>query len=123
MAQNKFYEIAEKALGNSPIMTGREKISTEDVIKKYPAGITLNGFDVIDNGKDGYAVFTFAEDTGKFVNGGALLSKMAFEWVKDFDGNIIDASEELAACGGVRVRLSTKKTKRGNTITAVEIVK
>lgn len=123
MAQNKFYEIAEQALGNSPIMTGREKISTEDVIKKYPAGITLNGFDVIDNGKDGYAVFTFAEEPDKFVNGGVLLSKMAFEWVKAFDGNITDASEELAACGGVRVHLFTKKTKRGNTITAVEIVK
>lgn len=123
MAKNKFYEIAEQALGNSPIMTGREKISTEDVIKKYPAGITLNGFDVLDNGKNGYAVFTFVEEPDKFVNGGALLSKMAFEWVKAFDGNITDASDELSACGGVRVRLSTKKTKRGNTITAVEIVK
>lgn len=123
MAQNKFYEIAEQALGNSPIMTGREKISTEDVIKKYPDGITLTGFDVLDNGKDGYAVFTFAEDPDKFVNGGALLSKMAFEWVKAFDGNITDASDELAKCGGVRVRLYPKKTKRGNSITAVEIVK
>ena len=123
MALNKFYEIAEQALGNSPIMTGREKISTEEVINKYPAGITLNGFDVIDNGKDGYAVFTFEEEPHKFVNGGALLSKVAFEWVKAFDGNITDASEELASYGGVRVRLSTKKTKRGNTITAVEIVK
>lgn len=123
MAENKFYEIAEQALGNSPIMTGREKITTEDVIRKHPAGITLNGFDVIDNGKDGYAVFTFVEEPDKFVNGGALLSKMAFEWVKAFDGNITDASEGLAACGGVRVRLSTKKSKRGNTFTAVEIVK
>lgn len=123
MAQNKFYEIAELALGHSPIMSGREKISTEDVIKKYPTGITLNGFDVIDDGKDGHAVFTFVEEPDKFVNGGTLLSKIAFKWVEAFDGNITDASEELAACGGVRVRLSNKKTKRGNTITAVEIVK
>lgn len=123
MAQNKFYEIAEQALGNSPIITGREKITTEEIIKKYPEGITLTGFDVLDNGKDGYAVFTFAEEPDKFINGGALLSKMAFEWVKSYDGNITDASAELDACGGVRVRLSTKKTKRGNTITAVEIVK
>ena len=66
----------------------------------------------IDNGKDGYAVFTFVEEPDKFVNGGTLLSKMAFEWVKAFDGNITDASEELAACGGVRVRLSTKDQAR-----------
>lgn len=123
MAQNKFYEIAEQALGNSPVITGREKITTEKIIELYPEGITLTGFDILDNGKDGYAVFTFAEEPEKFINGGTLLTKMAFEWVKAFDGVIADASDELARCGGIRVRLSTKKTKRGNTITAVAIVK
>lgn len=123
MAQNKFYEIAEQAIGNSPIITGREKITTEDIIKNYPNGITLTAFDIIPNGNDGYAVFTFAEAPTKFLNGGTLLSKMAFQWVEAFAGNIEDASAELTACGGIRVRLSTKRTKRGNTITAVEIVK
>ena len=121
--ENKFTQIAEQALGNSPIMTGREKISTEEVIRKYPDGVTLTAFDIIDNGKDGYAVFTIQEEPAKFINGGALLSKMAFEWVKAYEGSIEDASADLDRCGGVNVRLSVKKTRRGNTITAVEIVK
>lgn len=120
---NKFYEIAEKALNNSPVMTGREKIKTEEVISKYPQGITIDGFDVLYNGKDGYAVFTFREDPSRFLNGGALLTKMAMEWANAYAGDIQTASAELSASGGIKVQLSYQRTKRGNTITAVKILR
>lgn len=123
MASNRFYEVAEKALSNSPVLQGREKLTTEQVIRDYPNGITLTAFDILDNGKDGYAVFAFREDDRKFINGGALLTKMALEWVREFNGDIQEASDALGAEGGVRVRLTPKRTKRGNNITSVELLR
>ena len=120
--KNKFAQIAEEALGNSKVISGHEKISTEELIAKYPKGITLTAFDVLANDADGYAVFNFAEDTTKYFNGGALLSKMAFKWVESYDGDVEHASYELGSCGGLRVRLSAKKTRTGKNITNVEIL-
>lgn len=117
-----FKKIAEVNTSSSPIMRGREKIGTDEVIAKYPNGITLTGFDIIPNENGGYAIFTFAEEPGKFLNGGSILTKIAFEWADGFDNNVADASTALAQSGGVRVRLSRRKTKKGNTITAVEVL-
>lgn len=123
MEQNRFYELAEQTIGGSHVITGHEKISTDEVIKTYPDGITLTAFDIIPNDAGGYAVFTFSEAPTKFLNGGTLLTKMAFQWANAFDGDVEEASAKLTECGGVKVKLTSKRTKRGNTITAVEILK
>ena len=117
-----FRKIAENNTSSSPVMRGREKIATDDVIAKYPGGITLTGFDIIPNDNGGYAIFTFAEEPDKFINGGSILTKIAFEWADGFDDDVAAASRTLAESGGVKVRLSRKKTKKGNTITAVEVL-
>lgn len=120
---NKFTETAKEALGGCKLMQNRTKITTEDMIKFYPNGFTVTGFDFLTKSDgDGYAVMIFAEDNTKYFNCGALATKVATAWANAYDGDIETASAELAACGGAKFKMSTKKTKTGKTITAFDPV-
>lgn len=114
---NKFTEQAKNALGGSPIMNGRTKLSTEDVISKYPEGVTINGFDVIHK-SDGtsYPVFSIAEDNTVFFNGGSLAQKIVDEWLKEGYGDIDGINAELKK-QGAKFILGHGKTKSNKTIT------
>ena len=122
---NKFAEIARKECVLSAIMDGRAKISTEEVIRKYPNGITIIGFDVIslDNGEDNSAfpVLVFRENPAECFFGGAVLTKIVAEWVA-VCGDVESASRELAESGGVKIKMTPGKTKAGKNITKVDII-
>ena len=122
---NKFAEIARKECVLSAIMDGKTKISTEDVIKKYPNGITITGFDVIslDNGEvnSAFPVLIFKENPAECFFGGALLTKIVAEWVA-VCGDVESASNELAESGGVRIKMTAGKTKAGKNITKIDII-
>lgn len=124
---NKFVESAKKATVLSEIMTGRVKIDTDDIIKKYPDGVTITEFDMVTvtdpkKGASTFPVFAFKEDPESCFFGGAILSKIAVDWARAYGGDIESASEELSKCGGVKVKMFSKKTKAGNNLTAVEII-
>lgn len=114
-------EIAKATTAGSPVMTGRTKIQTEEVIKRFPAGIHLNGIDMI-NSKDGtvYPVFTFTENDEVFYSGGKMLTDIALKWVDDL-GSVEAVSEELQG-DPVGIKLALSKTKKGRDLTTVEII-
>lgn len=114
---NKFTAQAKQALGGSPIMNGRTKLSTEEVIAKYPEGVTINGFDVIRK-SDGtsYPVFSIKEDDSVFFNGGSLAQKIVDEWLKEGYGDIEGINAELHQTGAKFI-LGKGKTKSNKTIT------
>ena len=114
---NKFTQQAKQALGGSPIMNGRSKMSTEEIIAKYPEGITINGFDVI-NKADGtsYPVFSIAEDDTVFFNGGSLAQKIVEQWLKEGYGDLEGINAELKK-EGAKFVLGKGKTKSNKTIT------
>ena len=124
---NMFARIARSATSLSPIIEGKVKIPTEDIIKIYPDGITINNFDMV-SGTDQqgaptmYPVYTFEEDDTKFGFGGAVLKKIIESWIAAFDGDIESTQKALKANGGVKLRFSQGRTKRGNNITMVEVV-
>ncbi len=120
---NKFTQAAKDALGGSRIMKDRVKISTDDIIAKYPNGVTIDEFDLIQKA-DGsaYPVFAFRENPTCYFNGGALAKKIVDEWIKMYDGDIDTACDDLKGSGGVKFRLSHKKTRTGKTITAFDPV-
>lgn len=115
---NKFTQEAKNSLSASRVMQGRTKITTDEIITQYPAGITVNEFDLVVH-KDGtsYPIFAFAEDPTKYVNGGSVASQIAESWVALCDGDIDGASAELKACGGCKMVVSHGKTKSGKNIT------
>lgn len=126
MEVKQMYNFKQKAVESiilSDLMQEREKISTEEVIKKYPEGITVTDFDFVTIENKTFVVLTFEEDKTKFLNGGFVLTKVFSEIVEDFEGEVEAAREEYSKCENKIVAvLSAGKTKDGkNNITKVQI--
>lgn len=119
---NQFAAVAKKATTLSPIMSGKERLTVDDVIRLYPEYITINGFDIIVAGVESYPVLTFAEDSSKFVFGGAIMNNICHDWANLFDGDIEEASMQLEKAGGVKIRFEKTRTKTGNNLTKPIII-
>lgn len=120
-----FRKSALKTILISDLMAGREKISTADLIRNFPNGVTINAVDMIYGGENGdYPVVTFAEDETKFyASGGVVWKKIVTNWLEGFNGNAEQCSQALASSGGVRVKFSERKSsKSGFTYTLPEII-
>lgn len=119
---NKFAAAAKKATTLSPIMEGKERLTVDDVISLYPEYITINGFDIISTGMESYPVLTFAEDSGKFVFGGAIMNNICNDWAELCEGDIEEASKQLNMVGGVKIKFEKARTKAGNNLTKPIII-
>lgn len=117
-----FKQSAQESTALSELMTDRDKLSTEELVVKYPDGVTLTAFDVIDSNKGTYPVFHIKENNKVFYCGGIVLRKIVEGWLKGFDGDIDMANAELAKMGGVKVKLEMSKTKDNNNLTKVTVL-
>lgn len=127
-----FKQAAQEVTLLSPIMMNREKLDTEDVINKE---LTITAFDfapkfdkdgnpIIDQSTgeiDTFGVVVFSEMPDKYYCVGSVFTKVCHAWAAPFS-SVKEASEALESEGGVKVRFSPSKTKRGNNLTAVEII-
>lgn len=126
-----FKQVAQENTLLSSIMVGKEKLETEDILDKE---LTIIGFDfapkfdqqgkpvVDENGEvDTFGVVVFAEHPDKYYCVGAVFTKVCHAWAAGFE-SAQEASSALAAEGGVRVKFSASKTKKGNNLTAVDIL-
>lgn len=129
--RKKLRELAIKATTLSKLMDGREKIETEEIIRKYPQGIRITAIDSYNatniNEETGEAlteeifVYTFEEDETKFAFAGYVLKKMFSEWLDDYGD--FDAVNEELEYSDFAVQLSRRKTKDGKkSITTVRII-
>lgn len=117
-----FKKAATSATSNSSfIMEGREKIANDLLIATYPDGITITGADLITGDNGQYAVCTFAENDGQYINGGKMLTDIVKEWLDGYTG-AEDMSADLKAAGGVKIKLTKTKTKGGRDFVAVTIL-
>lgn len=124
---NLFTKLAKKATTLSYIMEGREKIKTADVISLYPDGITITEFDMVttpdNNGvASTYPVLAFSEDDSKFIYGGKAVKDMCTMWLANFDGDVEATSQALKAAGGVKIKMSSQRTKNGNNFTRIDVI-
>lgn len=124
---NKFVRIAQKETTLSELMEGRTKISMDDVIAKYPDGVTITEFDFINGtNKKGEAVMfpvlAFAENEKECFFGGAVINKICLAWVADNGGDVDGTSGELKAAGGVKMKFRKTTTKGGNNLVAVDVI-
>ena len=106
----------------SKLQNDREKISTHDLIQRFPDGITVNAFDFASIDGKAFAVVTFNEDDSLYYNGGTVLSKMCVAWAAGFGGDPDSASVALAKAGGVKLKFAEEKTKGGNNVTTIAVV-
>lgn len=127
-----FKKVAQENTLLSAIMVGREKIETSEIVNKV---LTIVAFDfapkfdkdgapIIDSNTgevDTFGVVVFKELPDKYYCVGSVFTKVCHAWAAPFE-SAGQASEALAAEGGVKVRFSPSKTKKGNNLTAVEIL-
>lgn len=126
-----FKQVAQENTLLSAIMVGKEKLETENILDKE---LTIIGFDFApkfdQQGKpianemgevDTFGVVVFAEYPDKYYCVGAVFTKVCHAWAAGFSSPQ-EASAALAAEGGVKVKFSASKTKKGNNLTAVEIL-
>lgn len=127
-----FKKVAQENTSLSAIMVGRDKLETEEVFNKE---LTINAFDLAPKfDKDGrvivdestgepdtFGVVTFSEFPDAYYCVGAVFTKVCKAWAAGFD-TVEEASAALSAEGGVKVRFTPSKTKKGNSLTAVEIL-
>lgn len=127
-----FKKAARDATVLCPLMSGRDKLDTEDIIDRE---LTIIGFDfapkfdqdgnpVIDDKTgevDQFGVVVFKEEPEKFYCVGTVFTKVCKSWLVGFP-SAEEASSELEKSGGVRVKFSQAKTKKGRNLTNVEIL-
>lgn len=118
---NKFTQKAKASTATCTIMENRTKISTEELIAKYPDGVTITGFDFLtgDNGK--YPVCIFKENDNECFFGGSQLTEICTGWMEDYV-TTADCSKDLYEAGGVKVTLEKAKTKTGHNFIKVTVV-
>lgn len=120
-------KIAQQATVMSELMEGREKIETENIIKYYKDGITINAADKVEvsdetkeNGISEFYVYTFKEEPKKFAFSGFILSKIFDEILEAVEGDFYEFKNALA--DGLKVKLKEGKTKGKQNITLVEVL-
>lgn len=127
-----FKKAAQENTLLSAIMAGREKLETEDVLDQE---LTIIAFDfapkfdqagnpVVDpttGEADTFGVVVFKEHPNSYYCVGAVFTKVCHAWAAPF-ATAQEASAALKAEGGVKVRFTASKTKKGNNLTAVEIL-
>lgn len=127
-----FKKAAQQETSLSAIMVGRNKLDTDDILNKE---LTIVAFDfapkfdekgrpVVDESTgevDTFGVVVFKEFPESYYSVGTVFTKVCKAWAAEFNSPA-EASEALTAEGGVRVRFSPSKTKKGNNLTAVEIL-
>ena len=119
-----FRNMAKRQTTLSEVMTDRVKVSTEELIEKYPEGVLITAFDYIQSkkSKGKYPVFNIGQDPTVFCNGGTVLDRIFTDFVNAMDGDVKAASDELRRQGGIQVKLSKGETKAGDELTLVEVI-
>lgn len=118
---SKFKTIAKEHTEGSFVTVGREKVEMDDIIKVFPDGVTVTQFDFLSGDDGDFAVCAFKEDEKAFFFGGKILTDMCKAWLEGYESTK-DASADLTAEGGVKLRFKRSKTKANRDVTLVEVV-
>ena len=112
----------ENTTSLSPVIGEKTKVSTEEVLAKYNGEITIVGCDILKKDDSRFAGVLFAENENEVYFGGTVLTEIVNGWLEAFNLDAVKCSEELKASGGVKIKLSTQKSKNGRNYVKVEVL-
>lgn len=114
-------QIATEELSLSQLMTGRDKIDTEEIIDTYEDGITLDQIDICEIEGEEVAVYTFKEDDSVFAFGGLILKNLFKSWITEYGS--VDRVNEILKDEPLSIKLERSKTKDGKRdVTKVSVI-
>ncbi len=124
-----FRKIALDATTMSELMNGRDKMDTEELIKKYPNGVTIDFIDNVnmqqEDGEENVWIFVTEEQPDKFTFAGFVLAKIFNDILSKFEGDYDAMIEEYNSSlkkDKLRVKLERAKTKTKREITKVKVL-
>ncbi len=124
-----FKKIALDATTMSELMNGRDKMDTEELIKKYPNGVTIDFIDNVnmqqEDGEENVWIFVTEEQPNKFTFAGFVLAKIFNNILVEFEGDYAEMIETYNSAlkeDKLRVKLERAKTKSKREITKVTVL-
>lgn len=124
-----FKKIALDATTMSELMNGRDKMDTEELIKKYPNGVIIDFIDNVnmqqEDGEENVWIFVTEEQPNKFTFAGFVLAKIFNNILDVFEGDYADMIETYNTAlkeDKLRVKLERAKTKSKREITKVTVL-
>lgn len=124
-----FKKIALDATTMSELMNGRDKMDTEELIKKYPNGVTIDFIDNVnmqqEDGDENVWIFVTEEQPDKFTFAGFVLAKIFNNILDEFEGDYAEMIETYNSAlkeDKLRVKLERAKTKSKREITKVTVL-
>ncbi len=124
-----FKKIALDATTMSELMNGRDKMDTEELIKKYPEGVTIDFIDNVnmqqEDGEENVWIFVTEEQPNKFTFAGFVLAKIFNNILAEFEGDYAEMIETYNSAlkeDKLRVKLERAKTKSKREITKVMVL-
>lgn len=124
-----FKKIALDATTMSELMNGRDKMDTEELIKKYPNGVTIDFIDNVnmqqEDGEENVWIFVTEEQPNKFTFAGFVLAKIFNNILSEFEGDYVEMIETYNSAlkeDKLRVKLERAKTKTKREITKVKVL-
>lgn len=124
-----FKKIALDATTMSELMNGRDKMDTEELIKKYSNGVTIDFIDNVnmqqEDGEENVWIFVTEEQPDKFTFAGFVLAKIFNNILDEFEGDYAEMIETYNSAlkeDKLRVKLERAKTKSKREITKVTVL-
>lgn len=124
-----FKKVALDATTMSELMNGRDKMDTEELIKKYPEGVTIDFIDNVnmqqEDGEENVWIFVTEEQPDKFTFAGFVLAKIFNNILSEFEGDYAEMIETYNSAlkeDKLRVKLERAKTKAKREITKVTVL-
>ena len=124
-----FKKIALDATTMSELMNGRDKMDTEELIKKYPNGVTIDFIDNVnmqqEDDEENVWIFVTEEQPNKFTFAGFVLAKIFNNILAEFGGDYAEMIETYNSAlkeDKLRVKLERAKTKSKREITKVMVL-
>ena len=124
-----FKKIALDVTTMSEIMNGRDKMDTEELIKKYPEGVTIDFIDNVnmqqEDGEENVWIFVTEEQPNKFTFAGFVLAKIFNNILAEFEGDYAEMIETYNSAlkeDKLRVKLERAKTRSKREITKVTVL-
>lgn len=124
-----FKKIALDTTTMSELMNERDKMDTEELIKKYPNGVTIDFIDNVnmqqEDGEENVWIFVTEEQPDKFTFAGFVLAKIFNNILSEFEGDYAEMIETYNSAlkeDKLRVKLERAKTKSKREITKVTVL-
>lgn len=116
----KDFKALAKNTKTDGLFKDRQRHKLEDMLKMYPNGFTVIEFRKLTGPNGPFWLFGYKEDPTSCFGGSSVLDKIAEAWTEG--GDVVAASDELKAAGGVKMKLKAVTSGAGRSYYDVEIV-